>query len=191
MSGFWESPLGQQITGLEQDAFVPDFTTIPEGTMALGIIKSCATVIKKANEFRDEERYIEVIYKLVDGEYKNREVSQKIKVFSENAETVHRNLNMLKLLMTLCNFKPSHNNEPTPQDLGQLIGKLIGLKIGEWSMKSSNGSMMEGNFIREIHPTTEFKSVSGVKVQKDPPESALNRHQNRMPPMIDDDIPFM
>lgn len=199
---FWTSPLGLEITGSEKDAFLPDFTVIPEGTMALGMVKSCQVIDAQPTQFKDAEKYIEVVYKLVDGEFKNQEVTHKIKVFQGKPEAIHRNLNMLKLLMMLCSFKPTHKGEPTNDDLRQLQGKVVGIKIGEWSMPRDDGAIAEGNFVREVHPSTGFVCETGVKAEVrhapvPPPqaqstgvESAFSRNPAGMAAQLDDDVPF-
>jgi hypothetical protein len=190
---FWNSPTNQPITGSEKDAFIPDFTLIPEGTMAIGVIKSCTVENKEATQYSEANKFIQVVYKLADGEFKNREVTQKIKVFDGKPEAIHRSLNMLKLLMMLCNYQPTHSNEPTNQDLANLHGKVIGLKIGEWSMPRADGSIGEGNFIREIHTPAGFKCETGVKAEVTHSRSSVDSAFSRNSTVKDDldtDLPF-
>ena len=190
---FWTSPINQPITGSEKDAFIQDFTIIPEGTMAIGVIKSCTVEDKAATQYSEATKFIQVIYKLADGEFKNREVTQKIKVFDGKPEAIHRSLNMLKLLMTLCSYQPDHSREPTNQDLANLHGKVLGLKIGDWSMPREDGTIGEGNFIRELHPATGFKCETGVKAEithtRSSVESAFSRNQPVKDSLLDD-VPF-
>jgi len=191
---FWNSPTGQPITGSEKDAFIQDFTTIPEGTMAIGVIKSCTVEEKAETQYSDATKFINVIYKLADGDFKNREVTQKIKVYDGKPEAIHRNLNMLKLLMTLCGYDPSHDGEPTNEDLANLHGKVLGLKIGEWSMPRADGSIGEGNFVRELHPSAGFVCETGIKTEvvhtRSAVETAFSRNPRGVDPVLDDGIPF-
>ena len=192
---FWTSPTGNPITGSPDKAFIKDFATIPEGTMALASIKSFEVTHTQANEFRDGEKFIEVKYKLIDGDFKNREVSQKIKVFEGKPEQIERNLNMLKLVMDLCSFKPIHNEEPTNDELSRMNGKIVGIKIGEWSMPKADGTTMDGNFVREVHASTGFVCETGVKKEVVHTNSAVETAFSRNPyPTnnigVDSDLPF-
>jgi hypothetical protein len=194
MSNFWVSPTGQEITGSAKDSFLQDFTTIPDGTTALAAIKSCSVVEAPATQYKEADKFIEVIYNIVSDDYKNREVTQKIKVFNGKPEQIHRNLNMLKRLFMLCNYKPTHNNEPTNQDLSAMVGKILGIKIAEWSMPKQDGGMMEGNFVREINDAKGFECNVGVKMEvthtASPVESAFSRNPGGFSEVLADDIPF-
>lgn len=190
---FWQSELGA-ITGSEKDAFLPSFEVIPEGTKAIAHIKSCAIVETDDTQYKSADKFIEVKYKIVsEGDHKHREVTQKIKVFNGDAKQLHRNKNMLKLLMDLCEFKPSHSGEPTNQDLAQMVGKVLGITIGEWSMTKADGGIMDGNFVREIASSKDFKCEVGIKaeVKRTPPSvgSAFSRDKERRD-QLDVDIPF-
>jgi len=194
---FWKSPTGKAITGNERDSFLQDFSVIPDGTMALASIKMCMIIEADATQYKEAERYIEVIYKLIDGEFKNREVKQKIKVFAGKPESIHRNLNMLKLLMTLCEFKPTHNEEPTESELGSLCDKIVGIKIGEWSIPTQDGGIIDGNNVREVHPSNNFECETGIKKEpaqssptKSHVDSAFSRNAKDGFKDLNDDIPF-
>src|ERR1700679_4305101 len=138
-TGFWNSGSGREITGKPEDAFLKDYSIIPDGTIANSkIIKFC--LVNKLNSYTQiEEKYYEIIFKMVDGDFKNREVGLKLKVFDKKPETVDRNLNMLKLIMDLCVFKPSHNNAPGDNDLVPMIGKMVSVKIVQWDTVNKEG----------------------------------------------------
>jgi len=104
---FWISRTGKGISGSAEDAFTRDFELIPNNTMALAKI---ASFVNNKNE------YLEVMWKITSDSYKNREVRQKIKCFSGKDEQIDRALNMLKLIMDLCTFKPSHGDAPSNED---------------------------------------------------------------------------
>jgi hypothetical protein len=195
MSGFWTSPTGHEITGSEKDSHLQDFSVIPDGTQALAAIKSCMVVEAAATQYKPEDKYIEVVYKIVSDEFKNREVTQKIKVFNGKPEQIHRNLNLLKRLMMLCNYKPTHNNEPTNQDLAAMNGKVLGIKIAEWSMPKADGTgVLDGNWVSEVHPAKDFKCETGVKMEvthtNSPLDSAFSRNPKGVGDDLESDIPF-
>ena len=194
---FWMNGTGAPITGKPDDAFIKDFSTIPEGTSAIAKIKSFE-VIENMSEYNGAEKYIKIVYKLTSGEFLGREVIQKIKCFDGKPAAIDRNLNMLRLIMDLCAFKPTHHGEPTNQELMQMNNKIVGIKIGEWSLLKKDGSgMMEGNHVREVWAADGFESETGIKVQhvhSMPVDSALSRNSNSRADGgltgIDDDIPF-
>lgn len=190
---FWLSGLGVMPTGLPQDSFVSDFSIIPEGTQASSVIKQFC-LIEKHNQYTgNTDKFYQVTFKLSDGDYKNREVTLKIKCFSGKPEQIQRNLSLLKLLLGLCEFQPTHADAPTDQDLMITIGKSVCVKIGEYSLNRDDGTVMEGNFVREVHKLNSIKTETGVKKVAQQPtgsglESALNRNSGIA--KENDDLPF-
>lgn len=198
MSGFWTSPTGNIITGSAESAFLPDFTIIPDGTYAMALIKKFETINKPMSQYSDAQKFIQITYKLADGDFKGREVIQKIKVFDGKPEQIERALNMLKLIMDLCGFKPDHNNEPTPAELSTMQGKVLGIKIREWSVPKQDGTgYIDGNYVSEVYDTKGFKSETGIKleVKHELPDTSTAfsrnpRGQNLNNSETQDDIPF-
>jgi hypothetical protein len=193
MSGFWTSGTGITPTGRPEDAFVSDFSIIPEGTCADALIKSFV-LIEKENKFSNKnDKFYAITWKLVNGDFKSREVTQKIKCFDGKPEQIDRALNMLKLIMQLCDFKPTHNEAPQDIELIPMLNKILSIKIGEWSMPKQDGGIMEGNFVRECWRAGELGTETGVKavVEHKPTrgvESALTRNAGM--PELSDDLPF-
>jgi hypothetical protein len=188
---FWTSGTGKAPSGLPQDAFIQDFSTLPEGTCADAMIKSF-TLVEKENKFSNKnDRFYEIKWKLVNGDFKGREVSQKIKCFDGKPEQIDRALNMLKLIMQLCNFKPSTAEAPQDLELIPMLNHILSIKIGEWSMPKADGGFMEGNFIREVWASGHLAAETGVKAEvvQRPTDSALQRNANKMPE-LDNDLPF-
>ena len=192
---FWLSGLGVMPTGLPQDSFVSDFSIIPEGTQAAAVIKQFS-LIEKHNEFKGiDEKFYQVTFKLLDGDYKNREVTLKIRCFEGKPEQIQRNLNILKLILQLCDFQPTHQNAPTDQDLMVTIGKSMHIKISEYSLKRDDGTYFDGNNVREVHKLNTIKTETGTKrVTKQPEnlglESALTRNASASMSNDDSDLPF-
>ncbi len=191
MADFWNSGSGAAITGNPSDAFVKDFSIIPEGTIAEACIKQFLLVDKENKHTGVQDKFYMVTYKLLNGDYKSQEVTQKIKCFNGKPEAIDRNLNMLRLVMQLCEFKPTHNNAPQDIELVFMVGKVVCIKVGEWSMSKQDGSgSMEGNFVREVHASGALAAETGVKavVTSKPTDSALTR--NAKMPELDSDLPF-
>ena len=188
---FWQSGSGAAITGNPADAFVKDFTVIPEGSIAEAVIKGFVLVDKENKHTGVQDKYYMITYKLLNGDHKNQEVTQKIKCFSGKPEAIDRNLNMLRLIMQLCEFKPTHNNAPQDIELIMMVNKILCIKIGEWSMPKQDGSgFLEGNFVREVHASGALAAETGVKAvaTSKPTDSALTR--NAKMPELDNDLPF-
>lgn len=190
---FYMSRSGAVIDGSDANTFAQPLTLIPEGTTAIATIKAFE---KKAVE--GLEPVYEVTWKIIDDNFKNREVRQKIRVFDKNPEKVDKALNMLVRIFNICQFRPAHENEPTQQDLIPLLGKVCGIKIREWSMLREDNSIAEGNWVAEVHtPDINFTPQIGIKAQKAPPQtpqSALTRNAQRQTnaheQLVDDELPF-
>jgi hypothetical protein len=192
---FWNSGTGKAVTGKAEDAFTGDFSIIPNNTMALASIKSIKLSETKNGEGNTEDCYL-VTWKIEDENFMGRLVTQKIKVFSGSPEQIQRNLNMFKLLLDLCEYKPKHANAPTEEELSSIQGKILGIQVREWHMPKKEGGMMSGNFVAEIHATSGFEPKVGkvleVKVNEGV-ESALTRQSRAKQPDMhfqDDSIPF-
>lgn len=169
MNDFWLSGTGVMPTGAAQDAFAPSMDIIPDGTTALASIKSFLLMEK------DTVEYYEITWKITSNDFKGREVRQKIKAFDMKPEVRQRNLNMLKRIYDLLEFRPLHNGKPTDQDNIKLTGKILGIKINQWHVMRRDGSgFMEGNHVSEVHkPGPEFIPEVGVK--KAPPQVTEHR----------------
>ncbi len=194
---FWVSRIeGQELTGKLSDAVLPDFELIPNGTKAPAQIKSFELISKKIND-KDTDQY-EIVWKITEGEFKGREVTQKIKAFDDKDTIAQRALNMLKLIYTLCNYAPKHSGVPTNEDHKALIGRNLGIKIGEWQLprnnpKADQSAFLTGNNVTEVHKLdSDFVPEIGVK--KELPKiitSAVESAFSRNPPVVDSlDVPW-
>ena len=190
MTNFWESRTGQELTGKPEDAYQPQFEIIPDGTLALASIKSFELISKKVND-KDMDFY-QIIWKITSNDYKSREVTQKIKAFDEKPEITQRALNMMKLIYNLTGHIPKHSGVPTNEDHKPLLGKILGIKIGEWSMPKKEGSgFLEGNNVTEVHKPQDFIVAVGTK--KAPPKvvsSSVDSAFSRNPASLENDIPW-
>lgn len=183
---FWKLSTGQSPSGSEEASFTGSFKIIPDGTTALASIKDFTI-----DENGDSALY-KIIYKIIEGEFSNREVTQKIKCFDAKPSIADRALNMLKRIHDLCNLKPSHANAPNNEDLLLFKGKVLGIKINEWSMIKADGSLSEGNYVSEIHAPAGYECATGVKLDTPKPmiQSALSNNNRVVDNSLADDIPF-
>lgn len=183
---FWKLSTGQSPSGSEEASFTGSFKIIPDGTTARATIKDFIL------EENGDSALYKVIYKIIEGEFSNREVVQKIKCFDAKQTIADRALNMLKRIHDLSNIKPAHANAPANEDLVLFKGKVLGIKINEWSMIKDDGSISEGNYVSEIHSPTEYECATGIKLDTPKPmiQSALSLHNKTKQVDLADDIPF-
>ena len=187
---FWQSGTGITPSGRPEDAFTQNFTVIPEGSCAEAMIKSFTLVEKENKHTGKIDKFYMVVWKILSGDYKSQEVTQKIKCFDGKPEQIDRALNMLKVVMQLCDFKPTHSEAPKDIELIPMLNKILSIKIGEWSMPKQDGGMMEGNFVRECWASGHLATETGIKAEvvHRPTDSALTR--NAKMPDLDDSLPF-
>ncbi|MFB1501523.1 hypothetical protein [Thiocapsa sp. N5-Cardenillas] len=191
---FWTSGSGAPITGNLKDAKVPDFTVIPDGTMALAKIESFEFANKPATKYKGPETIYEIKWKITAGDFVNREVTQKIKPFDGKPFQIDRALNMMKLIMNLCHYTNHSNEAPDTESLKPMVGKILGIKISEYSIpKKDEPGNIEGNHVTEVHPAADFKCETGVKKEvvhsRSNVESAFSRNAPEIGGALDD-LPF-
>ena len=140
MSSWWDLSNGQKATGNEADAFIAPMGVIPDGTQAVAKIQKMTVELK-------DKGFINIQWKLIEGEFANRVVFQKLQCWDDKPQKADRAKNMLLLIMKLCNHQPTTGGEPTDKDFAPMIGKSCGIKIAEWSMVKPDGTMGNGNFV--------------------------------------------
>lgn len=181
---FWTSEIGE-VTGAMEDAFAKTFKQIPDNTKATARIDSFINVSYNGMS------YINIDWILVDGDFKDQKVGQKIKVIDDNPKTRHRALNMLKLIYEMFNIKPKHSNAPSDEDLSVFKGKVAGIVIRE---TEPNDEGKQYNWVSEVHPSQGFKSETGVKLtvthSRSSTESAFTRNPAGVDESLVDDVPF-
>lgn len=186
---FWTLSNNELAKGDEASSHVASFKVIPDGTCAVAIIKEFVN-----DKDKQGNPFLKAVYKLVDGEFKNREVIHKIKCFDPKATIADRAINMLKRIYDLTGQKPSHNEAPKDSDLLVFKGKIIGIKISEWNMVNNDGTISEGNYISETHLADKFECVTGVKNEvigkPNHVETAFSRNPATGLPLDNSDIPF-
>lgn len=174
---FWESQSGTKIDGSAESSHVQQFKVIPDNTRAIVSIKD----VQLRNIQGDE--FYQATYKIIDGDFKGEEVRHKIKAFDNDKKKRDREVNMLMRLFRLCGKQPVGNTAPGNDDLAQLKGSVIGIKIQEWFFDGK-----EGNWVSEIHPSDGYVSETGKKAEHDL-SSAFSRNEARNSG-IDNDVPF-
>lgn len=184
---FWHED--QPITGNPNEAFTKAFSgTIPDNTMATAYVESVL------NDDYQGTKTIKIEWVLTAGDFKDRKVFQKLKVYDADAKIRHKAKSMLKLLLDMFHVKQlSLDAAPSDQDLAGMINRHAGIKIQEWSMVKADGSMGSGNYVSEVHTVTGFQCVTGKhkEVPLIPPKHyGAGTTQNPPPGFIDSDLPF-
>lgn len=184
---FWQTDLGP-ITGDPKEAYatISTFQTIPNDTHTFAKIESF-----KNKEYNGSP-YLQIEWTIIEGEFKNRRVFQKLHVFDPDNKKRHRFLNMLMLLHKMYNL-PHKDNPPADEDLMLFETKIAGIKIQE---TEPNSEGKQYNWVSQIHPAAGFVAKTGQSTAKTTPahlESALTRNHDRKTAentIIDNDIPF-
>jgi hypothetical protein len=192
MSSFWVLSTGELPSGTAEASHTKDFTVIPDGTMAPALIKDFK--LESPNQSYQYPFY-DVLFKLTSGDFKGREVHLKIKCFDEKPTVRDRNINMMKRVYELLAHKPTHSDSPKNEDLQPMIGKILGVKISEWTgTNSKTGEPTNGNYVSECHTAgKDFETVTGTKLEVSIPprvETAFSRNSQNGLPLDDSGIPF-
>lgn len=134
MSNFWGNT---QADGHFEDT---GFDPIPANTAIKCNINSAAW-----DEFQGD-RFIAIDWIVVDGEYKNRHVFQKLKVLDANGNTAQR----AKRMLAAIDFNAGGNllrSGTMPDDgaLAQnLINRIMWIKVGVWNYDGKTGNYVTG-----------------------------------------------
>lgn len=147
-----------------------DFTPIPNNTQ----VKAFCDEAKWAEY--DGERYINLRWVVIDGEYKDRRVFQKIKVMNQDPKARDKALMMLAAVDTNCGGGLQRiGQEPTDQDLQMnLCNKPMALLLRVWKTTNpQTGETKEGNFVGAVAPLN--------RQQSQPQQAAPVQSQGGMP----------
>lgn len=156
---FWNTTNGI-LDGKEESSFtnVGSMILIPNNTYARAII--IKPEIKEITFNGQIDRFYSFTYKLIDGEFKDAEVQQKVRAFGAPSPKRDRAINMLYRLFKLCSVPMREDgSSPTEFDMLQFIGKTLGIRIQEWQQ---NGK--EGNWVSEVHSAEGFETKTGTKL---------------------------
>lgn len=178
---FWTSRTGLEIDGSDKNAFNDSFATIPDGTMAPAMIKTF--------ELQESEQWgprYSIRWRIMEGDFKGREINQSIYAFADKPEKVDKALNMLMRVYKLCDHKPTHKDAPTTQDLSPMQGKMCGIKI---AMLIGKEDGKERNYVSEVHSLAGFEAKTGAPVAKTTSQP-VRRHTDDEIANLHDDLPF-
>ena len=179
MAGFWNLSDGKEVESKSDfELGNGGFEPIPDGTRVLASVEEC-----KDDEW-EGERFFSLKWRVLDGEFKNRIIFQKLKVFSEKEKQRDNAITMLAAIDANAGGKlMSSGKEPTDFAIASALANrpmILLLRIWESEDKKKNGNYVAGVFSRQ-----KTKASSAPKQQK-----AAQQPQAEPPMDFDDDIPF-
>lgn len=175
MSFFSQEVLSNTTTSFSNDS---SFEVIPDGTKALAVITNAEW--REANQHN--ERHVSLTWDIVEGEFKNRKVFQKVKLFDKKETT---RLNAQRMIIAIdANCKGAIAQagvEPTAQGLASLLHSPMYIMIKVYTPDNP-----------EQKPHNWVCAVSERKRGAQQPQQQQNATvSTQEPPMdLDEDIPF-
>lgn len=152
--GFWDTSDNKKAFDSASSSFSyesNEYRLIPDDTECLSRIKDI--------KWLDYEGvfYINVVWSILEGQYKNRLVFQKIKVNERDASKRDRAVKMLAAIDSNAGSKlPKHDNAPTDEELSlSLVGAIMIVVVGEWEISGKSG-----NWVKAVKPSGEHDSAS-------------------------------
>lgn len=140
---FFNLSTGEQATAQKEYTSEVAIEPMPEGTQANAIIEEA-----KFDEY-EGDRYINLKWRIIGGEFNNRVVFQKVKVFDMDAKKRDKARMMLAAIDTNAGGKlMGLGREPSDMELSMcLMNVPICVTFGKWDM---NGK--QGNWVKSVAP---------------------------------------
>jgi len=168
---FWNTSENEKITGsTEFETGGGDMEVIPAKTEVKAAIDEV-----KWDEYQGD-RYIKARWSVVDGEYKNRKIFQKIRVFDSDSKKADKAKKMLAAIATNAGGGLLKiDGEPNDGQLQQhLLHKPMVLLLQVWTIPASetdDGVEKKGNWVSKVAPLNGAvaSSGSGSSDDKDDP----------------------
>ncbi|MDU7405678.1 MAG: hypothetical protein E7L15_17700 [Citrobacter portucalensis] len=177
MSNFWNLSDGKTAESKSDFEFGGGFELIPDGTRVLAAVEEC-----KDDEW-EGERFFSLKWRILDGEYKNRIIFQKLKVFSQKEKQRDNAITMLAAIDANAGGKlMSSGKEPTDFAIASALANrpmILLLRIWESEDKKKTGNYVAGVFGRQQ-----------TKASSAPKQTAKPDTQPEPPVDYSDDVPF-
>lgn len=195
----FKSRTGADITGSDANSFSGNFKPLPDNTQATAAIKTFTI-----QEY-EGETFFQVIWKLIDGEFKGSEVKQRIAPFDRDDNRAQRALNMLYRIFKLLGHRTDYEDVPTNEDLASMRNGILSIKIGNGVIEGQDRTWVrevwrEGQLDVVTGETKETGSKPRTSAPSQSPaaasdqDSAFDRERKRREAakneLPDDDIPF-
>lgn len=172
--GFWNLSDGKAVESKSEFELGGGFEVIPDGSRVLAAVEEC-----KDDQW-EGERFFNLKWRILEGEYKNRIIFQKLKVFSSKEKQRDNAITMLAAIDANAGGKlMASGKEPTDFAIASALANrpmILLLRVWESEDKQKTGNYVAGVFSRQ---QTKAASV--------PKQSAPSNE----PPMdFDSDVPF-
>ena len=181
MDNFWDTEEPISATG-EFEAGGGNFEPIPAGTQLIAAIKDA----KIENTERDGD-FIKLQWSVLDGEYKNRAVFQKLHVWSDDDRKAEKAKRMLAAIDANCGGALMKARvEPTGDSIrAALLAKPMYITVMVWEMEGDKG-FMSGNWVNAVAPMRKGTTTAPA------PATKPKQRASTPPPAeeFEDDIPF-
>lgn len=172
--GFWNLSDGKAVESKSEFELGGGFEVIPDGSRVLAAVEEC-----KDDQW-EGERFFNLKWRILEGEYKNRIIFQKLKVFSSKEKQRDNAITMLAAIDANAGGKlMASGKEPTDFAIASALANrpmILLLRVWESEDKQKTGNYVAGVFSRQQ-----------TKAAPAPKQSA----QSSEPPMdFDSDVPF-
>lgn len=172
--GFWNLSDGKAVESKSEFELGGGFEVIPDGSRVLAAVEEC-----KDDQW-EGERFFNLKWRILEGEYKNRIIFQKLKVFSTKEKQRDNAITMLAAIDANAGGKlMASGKEPTNFAIASALANrpmILLLRVWESEDKQKTGNYVAGVFSRQH-----------TKAAPAPKKSAPSNE----PPMdFSDDVPF-
>ncbi len=172
--GFWNLSDGKAVESKSEFELGGGFEVIPDGSRVLAAVEEC-----KDDQW-EGERFFNLKWRILEGEYKNRIIFQKLKVFSSKEKQRDNAITMLAAIDANAGGKlMASGKEPTDFAIASALANrpmILLLRVWESEDKQKTGNYVAGVFSRQ-----QTKAAPATK------QSAPSNE----PPMdFSDDVPF-
>ena len=172
--GFWNLSDGKAVESKSEFELGGGFEVIPDGSRVLAAVEEC-----KDDQW-EGERFFNLKWRILEGEYKNRIIFQKLKVFSSKEKQRDNAITMLAAIDANAGGKlMASGKEPTDFAIASALANrpmILLLRVWESEDKQKTGNYVAGVFGRQQ-----------TKASPAPKQSAPSNE----PPMdFDSDVPF-
>lgn len=172
--GFWNLSDGKAVESKSEFELGGGFEVIPDGSRVLAAVEEC-----KDDQW-EGERFFNLKWRILEGEYKNRIIFQKLKVFSSKEKQRDNAITMLAAIDANAGGKlMASGKEPTDFAIASALANrpmILLLRVWESEDKQKTGNYVAGVFSRQ-----QTKAASAPK-QSTP--------SNEPPMDFDSDVPF-
>lgn len=181
----WKSELGE-INGSKENSFAGSVVEIiPNSTTARAFIKNILT--KRFQNDKGTTTFYQVTWKLIDGDFKDQEVNQKLHIFDTNPKKAFRAQNMLMRFFKIFNIEIPPSFNISDEGLSVFNSKVAGIRIFEW--ETDDGKC--GNWVGEVDiDNNQFETKTGKKMERKLPKLVTVDKTDIGHASLEDDMPF-